>query len=135
MTLVEVVVSLAISGLVVGGVLHGYIYCVNAAEKSALSLVANAKATERLEATRSAKWDTASYPPVDELVETNFPDMVVMLDLSRSGARANYATNQTRISQISVTPPLKRVRVDCIWRFRGSQLITNTIETCRAPDQ
>jgi prepilin-type N-terminal cleavage/methylation domain-containing protein len=135
MTLVEVVVALAISGLVVGAILSGYIYCVTSAEKSALSLVANARAAERVEATRSAKWDTASYPPVDQLVATNFPDTVVALDLSGSGARATYATNLTRISQISVTPPLKRIRVDCIWRFRGSQLVTNTIETCRAPDQ
>jgi hypothetical protein len=25
--------------------------------------------------------------------------------------------------------------VDCIWQFRGVELITNTIETIRAPDQ
>jgi hypothetical protein len=25
--------------------------------------------------------------------------------------------------------------VDCIWRFKGTELITNSIETIRAPDQ
>ena len=135
MTLVEVVVALAISGLVVGGMISGYVFSLTAAEKSALSLAANARAMQRVEETRSAKWDLSSYPPVDELVATNFPDQVVLLDLSGSGAQATYATNTTWISQISAAPPLKRIRVDCVWRFNGKQLVTNTIETCRAPDQ
>jgi hypothetical protein len=25
--------------------------------------------------------------------------------------------------------------VDCIWQFRGVELVTNSIETCRAADQ
>jgi hypothetical protein len=25
--------------------------------------------------------------------------------------------------------------VDCVWQFRGTEWITNTIETIRAPDQ
>jgi hypothetical protein len=41
----------------------------------------------------------------------------------------------TTISQISLTPPIRDVRVDCIWQFRGAEFITNTIETIRAPDQ
>ena len=65
----------------------------------------------------------------------NFPDKIVTLDQSAAGAGIVYATNITRISDISTEPPLKRVRVDCIWRFRGSVLFTNTIETCRAPNQ
>jgi prepilin-type N-terminal cleavage/methylation domain-containing protein len=135
MTLVEVVVALAISGLSVGALVGGYVFSANSAERSALSLAANAKAMERLEAIRSAKWDLASYPAVDQLVATNFPNQVVVLDLSGSGGGATYATNLTQISQTSTTPPIKRVRVDCIWRFRGLQLVTNTVETCRAPDQ
>jgi hypothetical protein len=52
-----------------------------------------------------------------------------------SGSGGTSATIQTTISQISVTPPIRRIRVDCIWNFMGSQVITNTIETIRAPDQ
>lgn len=135
MTLMEVVISLAISGMAVGGIVTGYIFCTSSAEKSALSLAASARAMERIEETRSAKWDTSSWPPVDQVVATNFPSKDVTLDLSGSGAATTSATIQTDISAIPGTAPLKRIRVDCIWTFKGSQLITNTIETFRAPDQ
>lgn len=135
MTLVEVIVAMAVAGLVVGGMIGGYLFCIISAEKSALSLAANAQALERLEETRAGKWDTASYPPVDQLVATNFPAQVVLLDRAGSRVAATYATNLVEITQISTNPPLKRIRVDCIWSFHGGQRITNTIETCRAPDQ
>src|SRR5947207_7742169 len=77
MTLVEVVVALAISGLAVGAIVSGYLFAATSAEKSGLSLAANARAMERIEETRSAKWDTASSPAVDQLVSTNFPDKVM----------------------------------------------------------
>jgi len=135
MTLVEVAVALAVAGLAVTAIVNGYMFCVNSAEKSALSLAANARANARLEEIRSARWDTASVPAVDQVVTTNFPDQVVILDLSGSGTNVTYATNFTQISQISVAPPLKRIHIDCIWSFKNGRLITNTIETCRAPDQ
>jgi prepilin-type N-terminal cleavage/methylation domain-containing protein len=134
MTLVEVVVALAISGLTVAGIVSGYVFCANSAERSALTLAANARAMERLEETRSAQWDPSSWPPVDQLVTTNFPDRVVVLDLSGSGVGTTYATNITQISQLAINPPLKRIHVDCIWSLKGSQLVTNSVESCRAPD-
>lgn len=134
MTLTEVVVAMAITGLVVGGIVTGYNYCTHSTEKSALSLAANARAMEVIEETRSAKWDTLSWPQVDQVVGTNFPNKVVTLDMSGDGKTVTKATLQTTIAQISDNPPLKRVRVDCIWNFSGSPM-TNTIETCRAPDQ
>lgn len=134
MTLVEVVVALAISGLAVAGIVGGYLFSVRSAEKSALSLAAHARAMERLETTRGAKWDTSTWPPLDELASTNFPDQVVLLDLSGSGVGSTYGTNVLQISQISTNPPLRQIRVDCIWRFNATQLLTNTIQTCRAPD-
>lgn len=135
MTLVEVVVAMAIAGLAIGGIINGYNFCTNSAQQAALYLTANARALEQIEEIRSAKWDTASWPAVDQLVVTNFPTKVVTLDLSGSGGVITPATIQTEISQVSATPPLKRIRVDCIWQGRGGQWITNTIETCRAPDQ
>jgi prepilin-type N-terminal cleavage/methylation domain-containing protein len=135
MTLVEVVVALAISSIAVAGIVSGYLFSVTSAEKSALSLAASARASERLEQTHSAKWDLSSWPSVDQLVETNFPDEVVILDLNGTGKEITYATNMTSISQISKTPPLKEIHVDCVWSFKGGQLVTNSVETCRAPDQ
>lgn len=135
MTLAEVVIAMAISGMVVGGIITGYIYTTASAERAGLYLAANAKAMERIEETRSAKWDTASSPQVDQLFATNFPSKNVTLDLSGSGVATVFATVNTEITQISVNPPLKRIRVDCIWKFRGRETVTTTIETCRAPDQ
>ena len=134
MTLVEVVIAMAITGLAVGGIITGYTFCTTSAERAALALAASARAQERIEEIRSAKWDTAIWPVVDRVVATNFPSKVVILDLSGSGAATAQATIQTGISQISTNPPLKRIRVDCIWKFKGKS-VTNTIETCRAPNQ
>jgi prepilin-type N-terminal cleavage/methylation domain-containing protein len=134
MTLVEVVVALAISGLAVAAIVGGYVFSTVSAEQSALSLAASARAMERIEEARSAKWDTSIWPQIDQLVTTNFPDTVVTLDLSGSGTRSSQATNITQISLISTNPPMKRIRVDCVWRFGATRLQTNTIETCRAPD-
>ena len=135
MTLIEVIMSLAITGLALGGIVNGYVFCAMSSEKAALSLAANARAMERIEETRSAKWDTASWPVVDQLLATNFPNKIVTLDLSGSGVVDTKATIQTEITLISVSPSLKRIRADCIWQFKGGQWITNTVETCRAPDQ
>jgi len=135
MTLAEVVIAMAISGVAVAGIIGGYVYCTTSAEKSGLYLAAHARALERIEETRSAKWDTASWPPVDQLVVSNFPSKVVTLDLSGSGVGAVTGTLNTDITLISANPPLKRIRVDCIWTFRQGETITTTIETCRAPDQ
>jgi len=135
MTLIEVMIAMAIAGLAIGGIVAGYIYCTTSAQRAALSLAANAKAMERIEETRSARWNTQTFPAVDQVVSSNFPVRNIILDLSGAGGGIVTATVQTDISQISVNPPLKRVRVDCIWRFKRVQWVTNTIETCRAPDQ
>jgi type II secretory pathway pseudopilin PulG len=134
MTLVEVVIAMSLTGLAVGGIINGYNYCTTSSQKAALFLAANAQAIERIEETRSAKWDTASFPAVDRVVATNFPSKTVTLDLSGRGGVVTPATIETAITSVSSNPPLKRIRVDCIWRF-GGQWITNTIETYRAPDQ
>lgn len=134
MTLIEVATALAIAGMVIGGIISGYNFSIHAAQKSAQMLAASALALQRVEETRSVTWDTAAWPVVDHLFETNFPPKVVTLDVSGSGKVTTEATVYTSISQISTTPPLKRVRVDCVWPYRGGWL-TNSIETCRAPKQ
>jgi hypothetical protein len=137
MTLAEVVVALAIASLTVLSLVGGYISSTVAAEKARLSLAANTRALERLEDTHGAIWNVSGWPVVDQLVATNFPAEVVILDLSGQGAGISYGTNYTTISQVSVAPQLRRIRVDCIWKFQSAQfssLCTNTVETLRAPD-
>jgi type II secretory pathway pseudopilin PulG len=135
MSLVEVLVAFAIAGLAVGGIVYGYVFSISSAERFALSQAANAQATERMEQVRGAVWYSTSSPVIDQVVSSNFPDQTVTLDLSGAGTGVTYATNFTTISLISTNPLLKRVRVDCVWTYNNSQLMTNTIETCRAPDQ
>jgi prepilin-type N-terminal cleavage/methylation domain-containing protein len=135
MTLVEVLIAMAISGLAMSAIVGGYYFANVSAEKSSLLLAGTAKAMERLEEVRAAKWDVSAYPPIDQLAATNFPDKIVILDLSGYGGGVTYATNRVQISQISANPALKRIHVDCVWPFKGSRLITNSIETYRAPDQ
>jgi len=135
MTLVEVLVAFFVSGVAVAGIVSGYMVANTSAERFALSLAANSQASLRLEQVRSAAWNTSSWPVVDEVVGTNFSNQVVVLDSSWNGTRVTYATNIVQIATISTTPPLKQIRVDCVWNFRGSKLMTNTIETCRSPDQ
>jgi prepilin-type N-terminal cleavage/methylation domain-containing protein len=135
MTLVEVLVALAISGVAIAGIVYGYVFSINAADRFSLSLAANAQATERMEQIRSARWNSTSSPVFDQVVASNFPTETVTLDLAGAGTGETYATNYTQITVVSTTPPLKRVRVDCIWVDASSHLMTNSVETFRAPDQ
>jgi hypothetical protein len=79
-------------------------------------------------------WDTVQYPAVDQVVVSNFREKIVSLDLTGAGVAVTPATLRTEISEVSTNPPLKRIRVECVWDFRGRP-ITNTIETFRAPNQ
>ena len=137
MTLAEVVVALSIASLTVASVVGGYISAALTTEKASLSLAANTRAFERLEDTHGAIWNVSSWPVVDQLVATNFPAKVVILDLSGKGPGITYGTNYTTITQVSLAPQLRRVRVDCVWRYQTRQfstLVTNTVETLRGPD-
>ena len=135
MTLIEVVVALAITGVTVAGVVSGYIYCTTATTKDALYMAANSRATERLEEVRAAVWNIGIYPNIDQLMSNNFPPVTVTLNKDGTGSDVTTATITTTILPISDTPPLRRIRVDCVWLFQGKETITNTIETCRAPTQ
>jgi hypothetical protein len=137
MTLAEVVVAMAVASLTVLSLIGGYVSSTVATEKASLSLAANTRALERLEDTHAASWNVSGWPVVDELIDANFPTKVVILDLSGQGAGVTYATNYTTITQVSLAPQLRRVRVDCVWRFQNRQfsaLFSNTVETLRGPD-
>jgi type II secretory pathway pseudopilin PulG len=137
MTLAEVIVALGVASLTVASLVGGYISSALATEKASLSLAANTRAMERLEDTHGAVWSVSASPVVDQLAGTNFPAKVVILDLSGQGAGITFGTNYTTITQVSLAPQLRRVRVDCVWRFQtrqASTLVTNTVETLRGPD-
>jgi type II secretory pathway pseudopilin PulG len=134
-TIVEVVLSLAIMGISFGAIIMGYVMSAQRAEWSAYSLAANSLAMQRLEQCRAAKWDLLTTPTTDELVAVNFPTQPSVLDVPISGANITFATNFTTITSVSANPPLKMIRVDCVWPFKGEGLFTNTLITYRAPDQ
>jgi type II secretory pathway pseudopilin PulG len=135
LTLVEVVLSLGIGGLIFGGVLTGYLHSVTRAEWTAHHLAGHALAMQHLEAARAAKWDTQAATPVDLLMTTNFPTVTETLDVPLNGTNVVPATTSTFISTVSADPPLKMIRVETVWSFRQRGEFTNTAVTYRAPDQ
>ena len=134
-TLMEVGIASCISGLMIGGIIFGYVQSTNRAEWSAYSLAAHSLAMQRLEQSRAATWDVLAFPVVDELVAGNFPVRAEVLDIPRSGTNVVWATNYTTITQVSANPPLRMIRVDCVWPFIRRGLFTNTVVTYRAPSQ
>lgn len=134
-TLPELVIATAIAAISLSGVIYGYILSSQSAEWSAYNLAANSLAIQRLEQTRSAKWDRQASPPVDDVVPTNFPVVVEILDIPITKTNVVFATNLTTISTVSTLPPLKMIRVDCSWLFTSGRVFTNTVVTYRAPDQ
>lgn len=129
----EVVVTLMIVALIMGGVLSGYVMSAERAEWSAYSLAAHSLALQSLEQSRAAKWDPQAWPVVDEQGITNFTQ-IEPLDMPVSRIPI-YATNYVQITTVSVNPPLRQIRADCVWRFIKRGLFTNTVVTLRAPDQ
>jgi prepilin-type N-terminal cleavage/methylation domain-containing protein len=132
-TLAEVVVTIAILAIVIEGVVFGYIRAAERAEWSAHSLAAQALASQAMEQVRAAKWYPQSWPAVDEMPPADYQRTNV-LDFPSSGS-ALLATNFISITTVSVDPPLRQVRTDCVWRFFRRGLFTNTLVTLRAPDQ
>jgi type II secretory pathway pseudopilin PulG len=132
-TVFEIVIALAIAALVIACLMQGFVQSAQRAEMSAYVLAAQARAVEGLEQVRAARWDPSSTN-VDEVVQTNFPPTVNVLDLPKAGTYQIYATNYTTIRTISTNPALRMVRVDTVWPWTG-RTITNSIVTYRAPDQ
>ncbi len=131
-TLIEVVMSMAIGGLIVAGVATGFIQCMRQAEWSSYSLAANSLAMQRMEQTRAGVWDQAAG--IDQVKDPFFPAEAQILDIPINQSNIAYATNYTTITTVSTNPPLRMVRVDTVWRCMDRGPFTNTIVTYRAPD-
>jgi prepilin-type N-terminal cleavage/methylation domain-containing protein len=133
-TLVELVVAVAIAGLGIAGIVWGYAMASQRTEWTAASSAAQLMALRHLETTRGARWDLLASPPVDELVTTNFPERVELLAVPQAGGPGIAATNYTTIREISFDPPLRLVRVDCVWSVLQRGPFTNTVMTYRGTD-
>lgn len=134
-SLMEVVVSILMIAVTITSIVSGYVYSARQAEFAAYNLAAESLALQRVEQMRAAKWDVLTTPNVDELVAANFPVQVNVMDIPQSGANIVYATNYTTITPLSSTPPLRMLKVDCVWGFLNRGLYTNTVVTYRSPDQ
>jgi len=133
-SLVETLIAFLVVGIAVGALVSGFVSSMRMAESSAYSLAANTLAVQGLEQTRAAKWDAVSWPNVDEVVSSNFPPTVYVLDTAKSGTNVVYATNFVTISTISTNPLLKMIRIDCVYRFLNHGLFTNTVVSYRATE-
>lgn len=134
-TLVEVIMSISVAAITIGGIIAGYTMSARWAEWSSYSLAAYSLAMQKLEQTRAAKWDPQGFPAVDELVSSNFPVQFDVMDIPVSGTNVVYATNTTTITTLSASPDLKMIRVDCTWMFMSRGPFTNTVMTYRTADQ
>ena len=134
-TLAEVVISMVILTLALAAILGVYVQSGKRAEWSAYSLSAQMMAISGMERCRAAKYDPRGTPPTDNLVSSNFPPYVDVIDVGTMSTNLTYATNQTTITTIFTNPPLKMVRVDCSWTFPGRGTYTNTVTTYRAANQ
>jgi type II secretory pathway pseudopilin PulG len=133
-TIAEVLIAMAISFLTMAGIIYGYLGTAKRAEWNGYSLAAQSLAQQRLEQARSCKWDPEASPVIDQLVAANFPMDINILDIPVSGTNVVRATNFTTITLITADPPLKCIRVDCVWSFMGQRNFTNTVVTYRSPD-
>jgi len=134
-TLAEVLIAIMIFGLSLGGILNVYMQSAVRSDWSSLSVAAQFKALSGLETCRAAKFDPQGAPPIDQLVSSNFPVKVYVLDATGAPGVQTYGTNTTTILTLSTNPSLKMVRVDCTWAYRRGGLFTNTAITYRAADQ
>jgi len=134
-TLAEVVVSLLILGLSIGGMLAVYVQCAIRSDWSAHSYSAQVMALSGVEQCRGAKYDPRGSPPTDELVSSNFPSRVDVLDVGGNSTILAYGTNSTTITTVSTNSLLKMIQVDCVWSYPRRGLFTNRLVTFRGPNQ
>ncbi|SRR5258708_4522317 len=126
---------MGVVGVTLGGIVGGHVTSARIGDYSSCAAAAQQMVAEKLEQARSAKWDTVAYPATDELVSNNFTTVVGNLDLPGAKGAAVPATLTTRISDISMDPPLRMVSVDCVWSLGSHAPFTNSITTFRCPDQ
>jgi type II secretory pathway pseudopilin PulG len=148
-TLIEVLISFIIFGLVTSGIIYGYVLANRMAEYSSQSLAATSYAMQGLEQMRSVQWETEMVPT------TNGPGTTDVLPLTlQADGTSSYTTNEVdymdipttgqmisitnfiTVTQIHTHPDLRQIMSQVVWTFSPTgRQYTNTIVTLRAPDQ
>src|SRR5258706_5167061 len=132
-TLAEVLISVLIVGMGLGGIIGLYVQSAVRSDCAATSLSAQMMALSGMEQCRAAKFDPRGG--TDNLWSSNFPPKVDILDVGTSAGVIAYGTNTTTVLTIATNPALKMVRVDCTWSFPQRGIFTNSLFTYRAPNQ
>jgi len=148
-TLMEILMAVVIFAMVSCGVIYGYIQANRMAEFSAMSLAAQAYASQGAEQVRAADWRPRDYPQtngygtMDELTNGFHSVNTYILDVPVKGSPASndfgfFVTNYVSITNAipGGNPPLRMIRSDAVWTFyMTGKVYTNTIILLRAPDQ
>ena len=135
MALTEVIISMSVAAVGVGCIISGYVLAVQQAEISACSAAVHWTTLKKMEQIRSARWEPLAATPVDELVQSNFPPTVSLLDIPVTSTKSIYATNQTTITLLPGSPMLKMIRVDSAWAYLSRGPFTNSVVSYRNPDR
>lgn len=151
-TLVEVVISLAIVGLVFGGVINSYIQSGVRVQWAGYSLAAQSLAVQVIEQAKAGIWDPTQSvnnltnmnllsPSYNSSTATYTGYSTGILDVPYSGNNYTLATNFVTVQMVSVSGQtnvqMQFVRVDTVWPFfaRGRNLVfTNSVATMIGPD-
>lgn len=153
MTLTEVVISVAILTMVFSGILLGYVAASREAEWTGYSSAASALAIQQLEQARTAVYDPAQTPVLNQITNLALLGRVFTasngvtrgytwtnLDVPISGTNYTRATNFVTIKPISYyagTITMMMVQVDTVWPFPSgttNRLFTNTMVNYYGPD-
>lgn len=157
-TLTELLVSVAIIGLMVVALLYGYVQVNRKAEWTAMSMAAQSVAAQGAEMARGALWEpklllqlpNTGLGTYDEMPATNggpnyTTNIICLLDIPSSGAPVSTngvtnllyaATNRITIIQVMNSPSVRQIQSDCVWTFPlTGQKFTNTVLTIRAGDE
>ncbi|MGC3960967.1 MAG: hypothetical protein QM813_24465 [Verrucomicrobiota bacterium] len=153
-TLVEVVLSVLICGLVFSGILQCYTFSAERTQWAGYSMAAQALAIQQLEQARSgvsepngSRNELTNLNLLSRTYNTSTRTMrgysISILDIPISGTNAVSATNFVTVRLVNLNntnnPPVQvqLVQVDTVWpfkAFRRNQLHTNTVVTYVAPD-
>ena len=98
-------------------------------------MAAQSQVLRRMEQIQAAQWNPGASSPVDELTVTNFPTVIGPLELPVVGTNTVSSTLVTSIQSISSSPPLRMIKVECIWDFLNGKTYTNSLVSLRNPDQ
>jgi prepilin-type N-terminal cleavage/methylation domain-containing protein len=148
-TLIEIVISLAILGTVLSGLIYGYVQANRTAEWTSMSIAAQSYASQGAEEARAADWRPRDYPvtsgagTMDELTNGTMFTNISFMDIPTKGTPNStnfqfWVTNFVSITNLSINPPLREIRSYAVWTFpKGASYISYTNWTIldRAGDQ